>query len=253
MTESYPIWIEKGREGKFYRELTFTDGTNLRIVGSHYIFEVDKKTYIDAGNDNQCKIGTRVYKWKNNKLEIVTIVDIKEKMETVKYYNVVSTYYYNIIANDIITTDPTSSISNIYGFNENLVYSDNFRKINNGFKLPYMIVSKSIPYYLYKGLNLQNTIVLINNGELDTQFLMDFVNSNTLEPITKNGDRYFMMTTSLDIINEENVEEHLYKEGSYYRLPKEGANYFLDTFTNKKYKPGQKIKVENSRHFKAVE
>ena len=61
-----------------------------------------------------------------------------------------------------------------------------------------------------------------------------------------------MMTTSLDDVSEENVEKHLYKENSYYELPKNGARYFVDTFSNKKYKPGKKIKVENSRHFKAV-
>ncbi len=164
----------------------------------------------------------------------------------------VSTYYYNVIANDVITTDPTSSISNIYGFKENLIYSDNFNKISNGFKLPYLFVAKSIPYYLYKGLNLQNTLQLINNGNLDTEFLVDFINAHTVEPITKDGKRYFMMTTSLDEVNDENVAEYLYKEGDYYKLPRNGAKYFIDTFTNKKYKPGKKVKVENSMHFKAI-
>ena len=168
------------------------------------------------------------------------------------FYNLVSTNYYNVIANDVITTDPTSSISNIYGFKENLVYSKNYTKICKGLKLPYVFVAKSIPYYLYKGLNLQNALVLVNNGELDTEFLINFVNSHTVEPVTKDGKIYFMMTTSLDTVNDENVEEYLYKEGSYYKLPKEGAKYFIDTFTNKKYKPGKKIKVENSRHFKAI-
>ena len=45
---------------------------------------------------------------------------------------------------------------------------------------------------------------------------------------------------------EPNVEE-----GTYYTLPN-GAKYYLDTFTNKKYKPGERIKVENSIHLKAV-
>ncbi len=252
VTESYPIWIEEERNSDYYREITFNDETSIKIVNSHYIFDVDKKIYIDAGDDEQCKIGTRVYKWNNDELEIVTIVNIEDKKERVKTYNIVSTYYYNIIANDIITTDPTSSISNIYGFKDNMIYSDGFEKISNGLKLPYLFVEKSIPHYLYKGLNLQNALSLVINNKIDTSFLGDFINSHTLEPKTKEGNRFFMMTTSLDDVSEENVEKHLYKENSYYELPKNGARYFVDTFSNKKYKPGKKIKVENSRHFKAV-
>lgn len=252
VTESYPIWIEKECMGTSYRKITFDDGTDLKIFNSHYVFDVDKKMYIDVANDEECKIGTRIYKWKNDKLEIATIEKIEDVNENVKFYNLVSTYYYNVIANDVITTDPTSSISNIYGFKENLIYSDNFNKISNGFKLPYLFVAKSIPYYLYKGLNLQNTLQLINNGNLDTEFLVDFINAHTVEPITKDGKRYFMMTTSLDEVNDENVAEYLYKEGDYYKLPRNGAKYFIDTFTNKKYKPGKKVKVENSMHFKAI-
>lgn len=252
VTECYPIWIEEEGTSDYYRDITFDDGDNLKIVNSHFIFDADKNKYINAGNDDECKIGTKVYKWKNDKLEIATIVNIEDKEERVKYYNIVSTNYYNIIANDVITTDPTSSISNVYGFKENMLYSDGFEKISKGLKLPYMLVAKSIPYYLYKGLNLQNALVLINNKELDTEFLVDFINTHTVEPITKDGNRYFMMTTSIDNVNDENLEEYLYKEGSYYKLPKNGAKYFLNTFTNKKYKPGKKIKVENSIHFKAI-
>lgn len=113
-------------------------------------------------------------------------------------------------------------------------------------------MAKSIPYYLYKGLNLQNTLQLINSGDLDTEFLINFVNTHTVEPITKDENRYFMMTTSLDEVNDENVEGYLYKEGDYYKLPKDGAKYFINTFTNKKYKPGKKVKVENSMHFKVI-
>ena len=188
-TDVYPIWIEDEGKEKQYRKLTFSDGSQLKVVNSHSIFDVDKKMYIDAVNDDECKIGTRVYKVKNDdfllrndgyKLEIVTITNIEDICEEVKYYNVVSTMYYNVIANDILTTDATSSISNIYGFTDNAIYGENYYTISNGEKLEYKDVS-FIPYYLYEGLNLQNAKGLIGNG-LDIEFLKTFINDHTLMP-----------------------------------------------------------------------
>ena len=208
--------------------------------------------YIDAGDSEQCKVGTRIYKWKNNKLEIVTVVKIENKNEPVKFYNVISTNYYNIIANDVITTDPTTAFSNIYGFKEDAIYSNNFYEISKGQEMPYTLVNTFMPYYLYKGLNLKNAMFLINNKNITYNFLFAAVSDRTVETIIKNGKRYFIITTSLDNVTEYNIERHLYKEGSFYKFPKNGAKYFIDTFTNKKYEPGETIIVENSMFFKAI-
>ncbi len=147
LTNVYPIWIEQGSTADSFKKLTFSDGSYLKIVNSHSIFDVDKKCYIDIANENECKIGTRIYKIKDGKLDIVSITNIETINEEVGYYNIVSTMYYNIIANDILTTDPTSSISNIYGFKENAVYGDNYYHISNGEGLEYKNI-RIIPYYL---------------------------------------------------------------------------------------------------------
>ena len=79
--------------------------------------------------------------------------------------------------------------------------------------------------------------------------LKDFKN------LVDNNKSYYLEGNMSIVSGEKNYSYDVnvsYKEGSYYKLPKEGAKYFIDTFTNKKYKPGKKIKVENSRHFKAI-
>lgn len=251
VTEVYPIWMEKQGESSNYTKIEFDDGNILKVVNSHSLFDVDKLKYVDISNKEEFGIGSRVYKLDNNKLKIVTVTNIQNVQETVKYYNVVSTGYYNIIANDLLTTDTTSSISNIYGFNEDATYSENYYKISKEDGLDYKDIS-FIPYYLYKGLNLRNAKTLIGNS-LDTNFLSSFVNRNTLEPITKNGEKYFIITTSKDKVNEENLKDYLYKENSVYQVPKDGAKYYIETSTNNKYLPGDKIKVQNSIHLKAIE
>ena len=181
MINVYPIWIEEEGIANTYRKVTFSDGSFLKVVSNHSVFDVDNKKYIDVANDNECKIGTRVYKVEDDKLKVVTITNIEDINESVKFYNIVSTMYYNIIANGILTTDATSSISNIYGFEDNAIYGENYYVISNGEKLEYEDVS-FIPYYLYKGLNLQNAKCLIDNG-LDLDFLSSFINVHTLKSI----------------------------------------------------------------------
>lgn len=250
MTEVYPIWIEKEGKSNNYRKITFNDGTYLKIVNNHSLFDVDKKRYVDASNDKEFKIGSRVYKVENSKLEIVTVTNIEDIEEEVKYYSIVSTVFYNIIANDILTTDTTSSISNVYGFENQAKYGVGYKILSKGKGLEYEDID-CIPYYLYKGLNLKNAKLLLNK-QLNAKFLSNFVEERTIEPISKNGKRYFMVTTSLDNVNESNVDKFLYKEGSIYTLPKENVKYYIETSTNKRYEPGHSVKVENSIHFKAI-
>ena len=108
-----------------------------------------------------------------------------------------------------------------------------------------------IPYYLYKGLNLQNGLLLLNKG-INTDFLTLYLKKNTLPPITKNGERYFIITTSIDDVNQNNIEKHLYKEGDIYKLPESNViKYFIDTSTKNKYKPGENIEVTNSIYLEA--
>ena len=251
LTEVYPIWIEEGRQGSKYRKISFSDGSYLKIVSNHSIYDVDKRTFIDASNDDECKIGTRVYKVKNGKLEIVKVTKIEDIEDTVYYYNVVSTMYYNLIANDLLTANWFSTVaSNVYGYEDNAIYGENYYKISNGKKLSYNYV-RFIPHYLYKGLNLQNARSLIGTN-IDVSVLKLFVDDYTLSPEKRNGKRYFMMTTSLDNVSDENVNDFLYKEGSKFTLPKTGAKYFVDTATNIKYNPGDTVKVEMGTHFRAI-
>lgn len=246
-TEVYPIWIESLNYAEYYRKLTFSDGTTLKAVGKHGIFDVDNREYIDIA---RCKVGTRVYKLKNNKLVPVTIAKIEDITENIRHYDIVSTSYYNVIADDVLTADMTSCLSNAYGFVDNATYGENYEKIEKGPKIEYEMVP-FIPYYLFKGLNVQNTYCVISS-DFNMDALDVIFSSRTEKPIMRFGKRHFMMTTSLDKYNMTNPAKYLYEEGSIYKLPKEGAKYFIDTATNIKYQPGENVRVELSTHFRAI-
>ncbi len=240
-TYEYPIWIEEGKKSNSYKKITFSDKTELKIVNSHSLFDVNKKRYVDA--NKELTIGDEVYKLKNNKLVKVKVVKIESINEEVEYYNVVSTYFYNLFANSLLTTDTTSSISNIYGFKDNAIYGEGFNKINNGLKLEYEDISV-IPYYLYKGLNLENALVLVNNG-LDIDFLSNFTLNNTKKPINKNGYNYWHLNV--------NNKSYLLKEGTIYRLPKiKNIKAYYNTSDNNYYYPGDTIVINHGIYLESI-
>ena len=116
----YPAWIEKESTTLSYQLTTFDDGTQLKTAGWHGVFDVDKNAFISVDSEN-FGVGSRVYKVnENDELEAITVVSIERVEEEVHYYHVVSSQYYNIIANNVITTDGAVYLSNLYGFDENI-------------------------------------------------------------------------------------------------------------------------------------
>ncbi|MBR0372824.1 hypothetical protein IJH72_02715 [Candidatus Saccharibacteria bacterium] len=115
----YPAWIEKRGVTQAYRITRFDDGTELKTAGWHGVFDVDANAFISVDDPN-FGVGSRVYKVINDELQIVTVTDVEIVQEEIGYYHVVSSQYYNIIAEDVITTDGAVYLSNLYGFDENI-------------------------------------------------------------------------------------------------------------------------------------
>lgn len=116
----YPAWIEKEAITTSYQLTKFDDGTELKTSGWHGVFDVDRNEFISI-DDSEFNVGTRIYKVnENDELEVITATSIERVEEEVHYYHVVSSQYYNIIANNVITTDGAVYLSNLYGFDENI-------------------------------------------------------------------------------------------------------------------------------------
>ncbi|MBR2795550.1 hypothetical protein IKE13_00670 [Candidatus Saccharibacteria bacterium] len=116
----YPAWIEKEATTISYQLTKFDDGSELKTAGWHGVFDVDRNAFISI-DDEEFGVGSRIYKVnENDELEAITVTSIEMITEEVHYYHVVSSQYYNIIANNIITTDGAVYLSNLYGFDENI-------------------------------------------------------------------------------------------------------------------------------------
>ena len=120
----YPAWIEKRATTTAYQLTKFDDGTELKTAGWHGVFDVDKNAFVSIDGED-FGVGSRIYKVnENDELEAITVTSIEIVEEEVHYYHVVSSQYYNIIANNVITTDGAVYLSNLYGFDENIKWPE---------------------------------------------------------------------------------------------------------------------------------
>ena len=260
MVYEYPIWIEKPRTANSYQETKFSDGSVLKTVSFHGVFNKDLNKFVSVDDKKNFKVGTTVAKIENGKIKYVKVVSIKKIRKRIKYYHVESTRYYNIIANDFLTTDGYVVFANIYKFGNNITWLNNKEVMNNQNNLyEYKEFNNKIPYYLFKGLRMTEAKYLENEGLVSKNQLVailkgTMVNSfRTKKPITKNGNRYWMVTLDSDIVTSQNRAKYLIKEGNYYKLPSNGdSKTWYNSSDNKYYKSGDKVKVFTSMHFTEV-
>ena len=243
VTKEYPIWIEKGKTTNQYIKITFSDKSEIKVYGHHAFFEADQKKFINYQTD--LKLGTKVKKINSkNQLKTVTVTKIEEIKETVNYYFVASTRYYNIIANNFITTDGYTAITNLYEFDDNIKWSDN-REIK---ELDYQYLEDVLPYYLYKGFRTGELAVLLNKKETSINQFKNYItnlitNSKMqLEPITKNNKHYWTVSFN-------NHKKALTMEGTQITLPKSKTKRWYSTAENKWYKENDKVTVWTGMHF----
>ena len=256
ITYTYPIWIEQTTKDSMYQKTTFSDGSVLKTVGYHGVFSPTYNAFISVDDYEKFKVGTKITKVVNNKLKEVKITKIEKIYEEVEHYHVVSTRYYNIIANDFLTTDGTVILSNLYGFDKNITWPKLRNEIiNNKNNLySYSEFSDIMPYYMFNGLRAEEGKYLNTYG-LDKDKFMYYLSANQMNesmllkvPTNKKGKRVWMVTNDRD--NILNKKDYLYEEGSYYTLPYIlGVKKWYSTSEDKYYKPLDKVKVNHAMHF----
>ena len=255
VTYEYPIWIEKEGNSNTYINIKFNDGTYLNIVEDHGIYDIEKQHFV---NIDDLKIGSSIAKIVDDKVKKVEIVSIEKIEKETKYYHIVSTRYYNVIANDVLTTDYIVLLSNFRGFNRNVTWKT--KKYNNNQLYSYDELSY-LPNYLFKGFRAEEAKTfesyLDKDGfkEVMTNIIL---NPNRIELPKTNllGKRMWMVTTSNDNVNVINKNKFLKEEGSNYKIPtpknSKGFVNWYNSADGKYYNPGDIITVETGIYLEAI-
>ncbi len=246
-TSVYPLWIEIPSYTNSFDRITFSDGSFLDIVGNHSLYDVDLRNYVNVQDKNVFHVGSRIYKVKNQQLEVVGVEKIERIEQDVGYTCIVTPKVYNLVAGDVITINTYCSMSNFYGFKDNAIYSENYKKVCESEKFSYEDFKEYFAQYLFHGLDLQNLKAFFGE-EIPYEFLSSFILHNTISPKMVDGKYRFIATIQL----KDSMEKQEVFEGEKVKMPDSGASYYIETSTGTKYAPGEQAVIDYNMHFIAV-
>ena len=253
----YPAWIETENESDSYYKVTLSDGSELKIVGNHSVFNRRLNKFVDVVSD-ELQVGDEIVNAQNG-INYVTVENIELVNEHVKYYDVITTRYFNVIANNILTTfEIYNNISNYKGFDSNLKWQIQDEVEAN--MLTYEEFSE-FGKYLFKTFRLGEARYILEHNvatqeELNVLFY-DYI-SNGERTLQRNKDgngNYMSMVTTSDDANK-NDPSHLMVEGTMYTVPtpqeETGFAYWYNHSDNKRYSPGDIIEVDSGIYLEAI-
>lgn len=146
-----PLWIMKAQTGMTYNEITFEDGTNLKTVLDHRVFNYDLQKFTSTMDEKETPIGTRVFKQDGSKTKLVARKVVNKE---VNVYNIITDYHMNLFANGILTS---LRLNNLYAI-ENMKFVNDKRQVTPKEKFA------GIPEKYIKGLRLEEQPEKINQG-----------------------------------------------------------------------------------------
>jgi hypothetical protein len=164
---AHPARIEKEKVSLIYQLTTFSDGTELGTVGWHGIFDANANEYISVDDRTRFYPGVEVYKVDGDQLVKVAVEKIEIIEKEVKVYHIISSRYYNVIANNILTTDGNVITSNFYGFDENLKWPSVREEFMSNPENLYTyddFADLGIPERMFNDLRLEEASYLNNYG-----------------------------------------------------------------------------------------
>ena len=100
-----PLWIRKTEIADSYYLLKFSDGSELRIIHDHRIFNADTNMF-ESGIE--VPIGTKTF---NSDGEIVKLISREKIDEEIEFSSVITDYHMNLFAGDILTS---IKLNNLY-------------------------------------------------------------------------------------------------------------------------------------------
>ena len=118
MSSSKPVWIKKPEVVTKYNVLKFSDGSELRTVKRHRIFNKEEGRFTYTMED-ETPLGTTTL---NAKGEEVTLISKEVVEEPVVYYNLITANHFNCFTSNILTSN---RFNNLYPIQDYKFVKDN--------------------------------------------------------------------------------------------------------------------------------
>lgn len=132
-------------------EMLFENGSKLKIVKSHVLFDVCDNQYVWIDSDNvKDYVGHAFAFWDNRKIVSNKLVDYSIEWKNTNYYMPISRFHMNVFAENILTMPPTKITTNIFPVNKDMVYD--LTVLNQTGTTPYDEIVKLVSREEYENL-----------------------------------------------------------------------------------------------------
>lgn len=155
-----PLWIMKTKVANRYNLLKFSDGSELKTIEQHRIFNKEKGKFTYPMTD-ETPIGTTTYTADGKEVKLISKKVIVKEIE---FANIITNYHMNVFANNILTS---CRFSNLYSI-EDMKYVKDDREIRG------IEEYNNIPEEYYYGLRLGEQNIEVNRGN-------DVAHANSIE------------------------------------------------------------------------
>ena len=112
MSSAKPAWIKQAEVTDKYNLLTFSDGTQLKTIDQHRIFNKDLGKFTYPMTD-ETPLGTTTLLADRREVQLV---DKKVVYEPVEYYNLITEYHFNCFASNVLTSNRFNNLYPIVDF-----------------------------------------------------------------------------------------------------------------------------------------
>ena len=256
----YPVWIETAVIRGEYLETTFSDGTTLGTIEDHAVYNYDVGRFVSVLDRENYHVGSTISKIVDGKIQNVKITKLETIYKTKKAYNIISSRYFNVIANNVLTTDRNIMISNQYGFTNKITWPGSLQwdvSHNPDHLYDYKEFSEFMPYYIYKGLRVAEGKYVVDLGYTTLEELKYYLKKYPANPsyyvkVPENsrGKRMWTVTTDFDLAMNLKPQ---YEEGSYYTLKRDkNILCYHNNVDHVCYSPGSKVQVYSGIHFETI-
>ena len=159
-----PLWIKRKQLAGSYNLIKFSDGSILKTISDHRIFNKEKGKFTYTMSD-ETPIGTTTF---NAKGEYVKVVSKEVINEEIEFCNIITDYHINLFANNILTS---CRLSNIYKIKDMKYVKDN-RKLNTKEEL-----NVSDKWYYGLRLSEQDKNINKDNNSYKGETINDYINN----------------------------------------------------------------------------
>ena len=271
---AYPVWVERKHTAIIYQRTRFDDGSELKTVWEHGVFSKEQNQFVSIRDQSAVYPGAEIVKVDpaTGQLTTAKVVSVEKVTESAEYYHVVSARYYNIIANGFITTDGTTALSNLYGFDENITWPSLRQALMSDQRnlVSYDSFADMTPYYMYVGMRMEEIGVLIRAGALSLNEFRGYLAGNQVNPLmnAKPELRNFDITHLKEPTIRQNqrtwpvsfgdadgriIEAFSAIEGQSITLPAHhGVSAWHNSIDGRNYLPGETVKILCGTHFTPV-